>query len=374
MLKPFTLALLSTLAFSSQAVDYEQLKFIPVQANVVTITDDVNVPWGMVQLPNQDILVTERSGELKLIKKGNDKAIKISGLPKITARGQGGLLDVALHPDFDKNQLIYLTLSSPEGKRKGSNTALIQARLNSEKRQIENIKTLFKAKRNTTSSRHFGSRITFDNNGYLYFSVGDRANRDVNPQNLTKDAGKIYRLHLDGSIPKDNPFINQKDVSPAIFSYGHRNPQGLALNPVTGSIWSHEHGPRGGDEINLIKKGLNYGWPVVSYGINYIGTKFTNLTAKEGMEPPLSQWTPSIAPSDMVFVTSDKYPKLKGKLLVGSLKYGFVSVVSYQGDKVISQAKAFKDIGRLRSLMQGNDGYLYVGVDGKGILQLQPTK
>ncbi|MGB0894837.1 MAG: PQQ-dependent sugar dehydrogenase [Parashewanella sp.] len=374
MLKYFTFSLLSAFTLSSQAVDYEKLKFIPIDAKTITITNEVNVPWGMVQLPNQDILITERSGKLKLLKKGTNKTIEISGLPTISARGQGGLLDVALHPDFKNNQLIYLTFSSPEGKENGSNTALVQAKLNSEKQQIENINTLFKAKQNTTIGRHFGSRIAFDNHGYLYFSVGDRANRDVNPQNLTKDAGKIYRLHLDGRIPNNNPFLNQKDVNPAIYSYGHRNPQGLALNPTTGSIWSHEHGPRGGDEINLIRKGLNYGWPVVSYGINYRGTKFTDLTEKEGMESPLSQWTPSIAPSDMVFVTSDNYPQLKGKLLVGSLKYHFISVVNYQGDKVISQQKAFKDIGRVRSLMQGKDGYLYVGIDGKGIVKLQPTK
>ena len=221
------------------------------------------------------------------------------------------------------------------------------------------------------AGRHFGSRLAFDRQGYLYFSIGDRANRDVNPQDISRDGGKIYRLHDDGRIPKDNPFINEPKAKTAIYSYGHRNPQGMALHPKTGQIWIHEHGPRGGDEVNLIAPGKNYGWPLVSHGVNYSGTKFTELTEKEGMESPLWHWTPSIAPSGMVFVTSDNYPQWQNHLLVGSLKFGYLVLLTLADNRVIAQEKLFEGLIRVRNVKQGSDGFLYVGVDGKGIYRIE---
>jgi len=231
---------------------------------------------------------------------------------------------------------------------------------------------LYKASPNSKKTRHYGSRIAFDDAGYLYFSIGDRADRDNNPQDITRDGGKIYRLHDDGRIPKDNPFTAVKDAKQAIYSYGHRNPQGLAFNPWRKEIWAHEHGPKGGDEVNIIRKGVNYGWPVITYGRNYIGTKITDLTHKEGMAQPLLYWTPSIAPSGMTFVTSDKYPKLKGHLLVGSLKFGYVEWLELAGDKVKAQHKLFEGIGRVRNVKQLDDGFIYIAVEGDAIYRVIP--
>lgn len=345
------------------------------QANVVT--EGISVPWGMAQLDNHDILVSDRSGQLRLVRDGKLLSKQIGGLPTILARGQGGLLDVVLHPQFEQNNWIYITYSSPEGQGSGSNTALMRAQLNLKAMRLEKQIVLYKGEDNTTKGQHFGSRIAFDDNGYVYFSIGDRGERDVKPQRLDLDGGKIYRLHDDGRIPTDNPFVDSAKypkAKAATYSYGHRNPQGLAKHPLTGEIWSHEHGPRGGDEVNLIQAGINYGWPVISYGINYSGTSFTDLTEKEGMAQPLHYWDPSIAPSGMVFVTSDKYPQWQGKLLVGSLKFDYLVLLDVADNKVTKQAALLKEIGRVRSLMQGKDGYLYVGVDGGAIKRIEPAQ
>lgn len=231
---------------------------------------------------------------------------------------------------------------------------------------------LYKAKPNTTRGQHFGCRLEFDTEGFLYFSIGDRGNRDVNPQSIQRDGGKIYRIHDDGRIPDDNPFINESGAKTAIYSYGHRNPQGLALHPETGQLWEHEHGPRGGDEINIIEEGKNYGWPIITYGINYSGTKITNETSRPGMEQPFYQWTPSIAPSGMAFVSSDKYPNWKGNLLVGSLAFQYLERLVIQGNKVTYREKLLDGMGRIRNVRQGPDGYIYVGIEGKGIYRLNP--
>ena len=220
---------------------------------------------------------------------------------------------------------------------------------------------------------HFGSRLAFDKQGYLYFSIGDRGQRAINPQNITRDAGKIYRIHDDGRIPVDNPFVDDDSAKAAIYSFGHRNPQGMAMHPSTGKVWSHEHGPRGGDEVNLINKGKNYGWPIISYGINYSGSKFTELTKKQGMEQPLWYWDPSIAPSGMTFVTSDKYPNWQGNILVGSLKFGQIVMLTLNGDKVIKEEVVQDNLTRVRNIKQGPDGFIYVAVDGKGIYRLIPN-
>jgi glucose/arabinose dehydrogenase len=277
-------------------------------------------------------------------------------------------MDIELHPDYKNNGWIYFTYASQEGGGSGGNTTLMRSKLKDY--QLINKEVLYKANPNSRKGQHFGSRIAFDTKNHIYFSIGDRRNRDEYPQDITKDCGKIYRLNDDGTIPKDNPFINIKNAKKAIYSYGHRNPQGMEINPFTNQIWSHEHGPKGGDEINIIKKGKNYGWPIISYGVNYSGTKFTEITEKEGMEQPLHYWTPSIAPSGMAFVNSDKYPKWNGNLLVGSLKFQYISVCTLKDGKVIKEKKILENIGRVRSIEQGNDGYLYAGIEGVGIIKI----
>lgn len=324
----------------------------------------------MVQLPNQDILISERSGKIKVLRSGKMLENTLKGLPDIEVNGQGGLLDLALHPDFSNNRWLYFTYADNSGKPRGSNTALMRAKLSEDSLTLSEQILLYKARENTSQGRHFGSRIAFDNNGYVYFSIGDRGQRDINPQSLSLDGGKIYRLHDDGRIPKNNPFVHQKDANPAVYSYGHRNPQGLAFEEKTGLLWSHEHGPRGGDEINLISSGKNYGWPLVSFGINYSGTSFTDLTEKKGMVSPKLHWAPSIAPSAMIFVTSDKYPELQGKILLGSLKFGYIVVVEVLNGEVVQQLQLMKSLGRVRSLLQGNDGNIYIGLDGGTIKKL----
>lgn len=338
--------------------------------NIETVVDNLNNPWGMTWLPDGSMLVTEKRGEIIHFKNG--EKFQIKNVPEVYNRGQGGLLDIALHPNYSENGWIYLTFSSSEGKGNGGNTKLVRAKLDGN--SLTNIQSLYKAEPNTTRGQHFGSRIVFDDDNNVYFSVGDRGNRDVNPQNISKDGGKIYRLKDDGSIPQDNPFIKDSKAKKAIFSYGHRNPQGLVKHPKTGAIWEHEHGPKGGDEINILKKGKNYGWPVISYGVNYSGTKFTELTAKEGMEQPIYYWTPSIAPCGMDFVTGNKYPEWEGDLLVGSLKFNYVELIKLDGNTVTGREKIAEDIGRVRNVKMGPDGYIYIALEGQGIVRLTPNK
>ena len=330
------------------------------------VVPSLNIPWGFTFLPDNSILITEKEGKLILFKNGKKNII--TGLPKIKVQGQGGLMDIELHPNYKNNAWVYFTYSS--GNSKGANTTLMRARIKNNR--LINQEVLYKATPNTRRGQHFGARIAFDKEGYIYFSVGDRGNRDENPQDITKDGGKIYRLHDDGKIPVDNPFVDVEGAKKAIYSFGHRNPQGMEINPFTGTIWTHEHGPRGGDEINIIKKGKNYGWPKASFGINYSGSKFTDKTSIKGMEDPLHQWTPSIAPSGMAFVNSDKYSKMKGNLLVGYLKYRYVSNCILKNGKVIKEEKLLEGLGRVRSIEQGNDGFMYVGIEQFGIVKINP--
>lgn len=332
------------------------------------VTDAIQNPWGMAFLPDGKILVTEKSGSIFLIE--NDAVINnnVIGGPQATNRGQGGLLDIELHPDFESNGWVYFTYASNEGEGNGAMTALSRAQWNGT--GFENHEVLYKGSPNTTAGQHFGSRIAFDAQKNVYFSIGDRGNRDVNPQDITRDGGKIYRLKDDGSIPQDNPFVNTANAKTAIFSYGHRNPQGLATNPTTGEIWSHEHGPQGGDEVNIIGKGKNYGWPLITYGENYGGGAITDKTAMEGMEQPVIYWVPSIAPCGMAFVQNSKYEGWDGDLIVGSLKFNYLERCVIENNKVVRQEKIAEGIGRVRNVEMGNDGYLYVGVEGKGLYRL----
>lgn len=332
------------------------------------VVKNLSNPWGMAWLPDGSMLITEKEGRLIHFK--NDEKTEIANVPKVYNSGQGGLLDIELHPNYKENGWIYMTYASEKGEGKGGHTALMRCKL--EDNSLTNIETLYKAGPNTTAGEHFGSRIEFDNDGFVYFSIGERGERDVNPQDISRDGGKIYRLNDDGSIPADNPFYNEPNAKKAIFTYGNRNPQGMAKHPETGKIWMHEHGPKGGDEINIVKKGANYGWPLVTYGINYSGTKITNEITKPGIEPPIYYWVPSIAPCGMAFVTGDKYPQWKGQLLVGSLKFGYVELLTLEGEKVTDREKIAQDIGRVRNVKMGPDGLIYIALEGQGIFRLIP--
>ena len=339
---------------------------IPYQTEA--LWTDIIIPWGMVQLPDGKMLATERSGKLWLLTEGKP-SIEITGLPEIHAYGQGGLLDIALHPAFETNQLIYFTYASQN--KTGSHTALMRAKLDRDNHQLIEKQMLYLGEGNSMEGSHYGSRIAITDQ-FVYFSMGDRGQRDKNPQDLSLDGGKIYRLNLDGSVPKSNPFYQQANAKKAIYSYGHRNPQGLITIPDSHQVWSHEHGPKGGDEVNLIESGHNYGWPVIGYGVNYIGTNYTDITAKEGMDQPKLYWDPSIAPSGMAYISSDKYPQWQGKLLLGSMKFGHLVLLDINNGQVTKQTKLLAGIGRVRNVIQGNDGYIYLGLDGKGIQRLLP--
>ncbi|MEO6347574.1 MAG: PQQ-dependent sugar dehydrogenase [Aquaticitalea sp.] len=332
------------------------------------VVPNLSIPWGFVFLPDNSMLINEKEGKMIHFKDG--KKTDVQGVPEVYNRGQGGLLDLALHPNYKQNGWIYFTYASSEGEGDGGNTAIMRAKLKDN--QLVEKQLIYKASPNTTKGQHFGSRIAFDTKGYLYFSAGERGERDINPQDITRDNGKIYRLNDDGSIPKDNPFVKEPNTKKAIYSYGHRNPQGLVLNPFNGELWEHEHGPQGGDEINIIKAGANYGWPVISYGINYDGTKFTDITAQEGMEQPLHYWDPSIAPSGMAFISSDNYPGWKGDLLVGSLKFQYMDKCVLKDGKVIKEERLLDGLGRVRTIHQGPDGYIYVAIENLGIVKLLP--
>lgn len=363
------LILLFITCFScAQQIESEVKAEDPTNLSYTTelIVPELTIPWGMTFLPDGSMLITEKSGELIHFKDG--VKTNIEDVPEVYVRGQGGFLDIQTHPNYVNNGWLYMTYASSEGEGDGGNTALARAKLSGT--NLVDFQQLYKAGPNTKKGQHWGSRIKFDDEGYLYFSIGDRGNRDVNPQDITIDCGKIYRLNGDGTIPSDNPFVNVKNAKTAIYSYGHRNPQGMAKNPFTGDIWVNEHGPQGGDEINIIKKGKNYGWPIISYGINYNGTSFTDLTEKEGMEQPLFYWVPSIAPSGMAIVSSEKYPDWKGNVLVGSLKFKYLERLIMENDKVIKREKLFEDIGRVRDVVQAPDGYIYVAVEGKGIVKI----
>ena len=338
-----------------------------------TVVSGLKSPWGLAFLPNGGMLVCDRSGEIYRVDNANKKT-KLTGGPTVLAEGQGGLLDVELHPQFAQNGLVYFSYSAvkQEEADKLSTTAVMRAKLVGD--ELTDQKIIFEALPYAKTRHHYGSRLQFDRRNFLYITVGDRGNEQQNPQSLERDGGKVHRLHDDGRIPADNPFVNAAKIRTSVYSYGHRNPQGMTLHPTTGAIWTHEHGPRGGDEVNIIKKSANYGWPVICYGINYDGKPITNLSAKEGMEQPLTYWLPSIAPSGMAFVEGSKYPGWKGNLLVGSLRFQYLNRCVVEGGKIVKQENILKNIGRVRNISTGPDGYLYVSVEEPGyVFRLLPV-
>jgi len=331
-----------------------------------TIVSGMNQPWGMTFLANDEMLITEKSGTL--FKRLSDGSLnEIKGIPEVKAIGQGGLMDLEIHPNFEKNGWIYVAYTKPNPENAEEvTTAVVRGKLSGN--NFVESEEIFVALPYSTKKYHFGVRMEFDHEAYLFLSVGDRGSRDVNPQNLDNHCGKIHRINDDGSIPEDNPFVNTAGAMPSIFTYGNRNPQGLALNPADGSIWQNEHGPRGGDEINIVKKGLNYGWPTISYGINYNGTVFTELTENEDMEQPVMYWLPSIGVCGMTFVDSDKYGNWQNNVMSGSLRFMYLERAVVVNDEIIHREKILENIGRLRVVEVGPNGYIYVGVEEPGYI------
>lgn len=337
---------------------------------VDTLTNSLGSAWGIAFLPDGRILVNEKKGEIRIIKDGKLLPEKITGVPAVYTNGQAGLMDIQLHPDYASNGWIYLTYAKPGTG--GGGTVVARAKLQGN--ALTGLQELFTALPLTSSGAHFGSRLVFDGKGYIYFSSGERGNMS-NAQNLGNHLGKILRLHDDGRIPIDNPFVNTPGAKPEIWSYGHRNPQGLVYDRSKNQLWNHEHGPKGGDELNLVEKGKNYGWPVISYGINYDGSIITDLKEKAGMEQAVRYWVPSIAPCGMTMVTSDRYPNWKGNFMVGALAFQLLARVEISNNKFVKEERLLEKIGRVRAVAESPDGYLYVTTENPGmVLKIIPVK
>ncbi|WP_411877789.1 PQQ-dependent sugar dehydrogenase [Polaromonas sp. YR568] len=352
-----------------------------------TVAAGLQNPWGLAFLPGGRFLVTERPGKLRVIAADGKLAAPVAGVPEVAAGGQGGLLDVITDSDFARNRTVYFCFSEPAATGGGNSTALARATLSADETRLENLKIIFSQKPKVASTAHFGCRIVESraagnngaSDGKLFLTLGERFSRREDAQKLDNHHGKIVRINKDGSVPQDNPFAGKAGALPEIWSYGHRNAQGATLAP-DGTFWMHEHGPQGGDEINLPKAGANYGWPVITYGENYGGGKIgEGLTEKAGMQQPLHYWVPSIAPSGMAFLTSDRYGKAwQGNLFVGSLKFGYLDRIELSAPfagKVVRESKLLGDVGeRIRDVRQGPDGLLYVLTDNSNgkLIRLLP--
>jgi len=352
----------------------------PVRA--IPVAQGLESPWALAFLPEGRFLVTERPGRLRVVEADGRLNPPLAGLPAVAAGGQGGLLDVVLDRGFASNRTLYFCFSEPApAGAAGNSTALARARLSEDRTRLDDVRVIFSQRPKVASSLHFGCRIVEGMkdgrpDGTLFLTLGERFQRMQDAQTLDNHHGKIVRVGKDGSVPKDNPFVGRAGALPEIWSYGHRNPQGATLGP-DGRLWMHEHGPQGGDEINRPQPGRNYGWPVISFGEQYGGGPIgAGITAKAGMEPPLHHWTPSIAPSGMAFLTSDRYGAAwKGSLFVGSLKFQFLNRVELAGGQVVREERLLTDLGeRIRDVRQGPDGWLYVLTDNpKGrLLRLAP--
>jgi glucose/arabinose dehydrogenase len=340
---------------------------------VVVLVEGLEHPWGLAFLPDGRLLVTERPGRLRVIVNGRLDPQPIGGLPAIAAYGQGGLLDVALHPRYAETGWVYLSYAAPgEG---GAGTEVLRGRLRS--RQLADVQVIFRLEPKSGARQHFGSRLVFDRAGYLYVTLGDRGDRD-RAQRLDDHGGKIVRLHDDGRVPDDNPFRGRPGARPEVFSFGNRNVQGAALHPVTGALWTHEHGPQGGDEVNVIRAGQNYGWPVITFGREYgTGLRIGEGTSRPDVAAPLHVWVPSIAPSGMAFYDGDRFPRWRGSLFVGALVDRSLVRLELDGERVVREERLLQGtLGRIRDVRSGPDGYLYVLTDAsQGVLaRLEPVQ
>ncbi len=351
---------------------------------VVTVADGLEHPWSIAFLPGGDMLVTERPGRLRIVRQGTLLADPVPGVPEVFAEGQGGLLDVVPHPDFASNRLLYLSFSKPNADGSQATTAVVRGRFENDR--LTRIEELFEAV--SRGRGHYGSRLAFDRDGFLFITVGERqapasGDLEAHPaQDLTNHHGTTIRLHDDGRVPADNPFADRADALPEIWSYGHRNPQGLAIHPETGDVWLTEHGPQGGDELNLVLPGLNYGWPVVGYGVNYrSGSAIHEGTHREGMEPPVHFWVPSIATSGLLIYTGDRFPEWRGNMFAGGMageQLARLTMDGMDGQQVEIEETLVHGMGRIRDVRQGPDGYIYLAIDGgqgppTPIVRLEPA-
>ncbi len=344
--------------------DTRIVKTEKVSFQVETYADGFEIPWGMAFLPDNRMMVTDRIGDLWIVEKDGKDKVKVSGeIPNVRSKGQGGMLDVAVHPDFNRNSYIYLSYSDYSENK--SHTSLIRAKLVNN--SLVNSQIIFRPEEKffTKRSLHFGSRIIFDDKGFIFFCIGDRGDRDL-AQNLDMPNGKMYRIRDDGTIPIDNPFYYTKGAIKSIWSYGHRNPQGLAIHPSTRQLWEAEHGPRGGDEVNIILRGHNYGWPVITYGKNYSGTIISKLTHHEGMDQPVFHWTPSIAVCGIAFYEGSQFPEWKNNLLATSLKYERLHRVELDGMNMVKDEIIYEAESRVRDVEVGPDGIIYVALEDPG--------
>lgn len=341
---------------------------------IVPLLAGLENPWSIAFLPDGRMLVTERAGRLRLVTQDFKLDPKpIDGLPEVIANGQGGLFDVVLHPQHAQNGWIYWAYNAPGTG--GWGTALARGKLQGQR--MTEVQVLFSMQPKTRSAHHFGGRIVFDATGMVYLTLGDRGDKD-RAQKLNDHAGSVIRLHDDGRVPNDNPFVQRAGALPEKWTLGHRNMQGAAINPQTGELWTHEHGPQGGDEVNVIRPGLNYGWPVVTYGVNYgLGTKIGEGQSKPGMAQPLQVWVPSIAPSGMAFVSGSQFPQWQGSMLVGALRGQMLVRLTLEGDRVLSEERLFQGRpGRIRDVRMGPDGLVYLLTDDPqgALLRLEPAK
>jgi len=343
------------------------------RVQLTTIASGLAHPWSLAFLPDGRMLVTERPGRLRYVTMKGEISDPISGVPAVYAHGQGGLLDVALDPDFGANSTIYLSYAEPgDGDLNG--TAVARAKLDGAR--LTDLQVIFRQMPKVASENHFGSRLVFARDGNLFVTLGERFSERDSAQDLGTHLGKIVRITKDGKAPADNPFVGRKGALPEIWSYGHRNVQGATLDPATGRFWAVEHGPRGGDEVNLPEAGRNYGWPVITYGREYSGPAIGEGTAKAGMEQPLYYWVPSIATSGMTFYSSDTYPEWKGSLFVGALKAQLVARLEFGADGKVKAEERFPVGERVRDIRQGPDGALYLLTDEDAgrLLRLTPAK
>ena len=350
---------------------------------VVRVVEEVMNPWSMEFLPDGDMLVTERSGRLRIVRGGALDPDPVEGVPAVHDRGDGGLLDVALHPGFATNRLLYLSFAKPNADASESTTAVVRARLDGNR--LTDVQEVFEARAWSAGNAHYGSRLAFDREGYLYITVGDRmappsGDLAAHPaQDTGNHQGTIVRLHDDGRVPTDNPFVGRQGALPEIWSYGHRNMQGLVFHPETGALWETEHGPQGGDELNLVLPGRNYGWPVVGYGVNYdTGLAIHEGTQREGMESPVHFWVPSIATAGVMFYTGDAFPRWRGNAFVSGLSGQQLARLVLEGQQVVAEETLVRGLGRIRDVKQGPDGFIYLAVEGRrnqpptSIVRLEP--
>lgn len=343
-----------------------------MRIRVTTVAQELENPWGLAFLPDGRMLVTERPGRLRIVQPDGRLSKPLSGVPSVYARGQGGLLDVALDPRFAENRLVYLSYA--EAGEGGAGTAVARGRLG--EAGLEEVAVVFRQRPKVGGRNHWGSRLVFARDGTLFVTLGDRFDYMERAQDLEGHFGKVVRINPDGSVPKDNPFVGREGALPEIWSLGHRNVQGAALHPDMGALWIHEHGPRGGDEINISQPGRNYGWPVIGYGVHYSGAKIGVGTAKPGLEQPLYYWDPSIAPSGMAFYTADRFPEWRGNLFVGALKAQCLVRLELDGARVVREERLLAELDeRIRDVRQGPDGFLYLLTDDDDgrLLRVEPA-